>query len=413
MRQSHLFTKTTKEAPKDEVSINAQLLSRAGFIDKLMAGVYSYLPLGLRVLKHVQQIVREEMDAVGAQEILMPALTPKERWIRTGRWDEIDVLFKLEGAGNKEYALGSTHEEIVTPLVQRFVSSYKDLPVAVYQIQNKFRNEARAKSGLLRGREFNMKDLYSFHEDEADLEAYYEKVTGAYKNIFVRCGLDAHVVEASGGVFSKYSHEFQVPTEYGEDLVYFCGSCGCHQNKELVEKEGDPCPYCGGEREAKKTIEVGNIFKLKTKFSAPFDFSYTDKEGKKQDVVMGCYGIGPSRVMGAIAEIHHDDRGLIWPESVAPFAVHLVSLCKDDADIREADRLYEELEQKGISVLYDDRVDHHAGEKFADSDLLGIPLRIVVSPKTLKENSIEVKERSKQESALIKRDEVGGYLTTE
>lgn len=402
MRQSKLFTKTLKQAPKDEVSLNAQLLIRGGFVDKLMAGVYSYLPMGLHALEKVKNIVREEMNTINGQEILMPALTPKENWEQTGRWDEIDVLFKLEGAGNREYALGSTHEEIVTPLVQKFVKSYKDLPVAVYQIQDKFRNEPRAKSGLMRGREFSMKDMYSFHTDEKDLEDYYEKSKQAYLNVFKRCGLDAHVVEATGGVFSKFSHEFQVFTEYGEDNVYVCDNCGRHQNEELIENKELACPYCQNQREVKKAIEVGNIFKLKTKFTDAFEFTYTDEVGKQQPVVMGCYGIGPSRILGSIVEIHHDDNGIIWPESVAPFAVHLVSLCKDEAEIKKADEIYQSLQKQGVEVLYDDRTEASAGEKFADSDLIGIPKRIVISPKTLEQDSVEVKMRNEDKTALVK-----------
>ncbi|MEK7064928.1 MAG: aminoacyl--tRNA ligase-related protein, partial [Patescibacteria group bacterium] len=325
MRQSKLFTKTQREAPKDEVSLNAQLLIRAGFVDKLMAGVYTYLPLGLRVLDKIKNIIREEINAVGGQEILMPALNPKENWVKTGRWDGLDVLFRLEGAGGKEYALGASHEEVVTPLVQRFANSYKDLPVAVYQIQDKFRNEPRAKSGLLRGREFSMKDLYSFHANEKDLDGYYEKVKAAYLKIYERCGLGplTHVVFASGGTFSKYSHEFQTITEYGEDTIFVCSKCGTGVNKEIIDEQ-KTCPECGNEKlEEKKSIEVGNIFKLKTKYSAAFDYKYTDEKGEKQIVTMGCYGIGPSRVLGTIVEVHHDDGGIIWPESVAPFQIHL------------------------------------------------------------------------------------------
>ncbi|MBI5222172.1 MAG: hypothetical protein HY980_01605 [Candidatus Magasanikbacteria bacterium] len=399
MRQSQLFTKTLREAPKDEVSLNARLLIQAGFADKLMAGVYTYLPLGLRVLKKIQNIIREEINQIGGQEILMPALHPKENWEATGRWDGLDVLFKLIGAGEKEFALGPSHEEIVTPLVQRFVKSYKDLPMAVYQIQDKFRNEPRAKSGLLRGREFNMKDLYSFHRDGDDLDAYYQKASDAYLKIFSRCGLDAKLVEASGGTFSKLSHEFQVFTEHGEDDVYVCGQCGKNQNKELA---GDlKCPYCGAKREIKKAIEVGNIFKLKTKFSAPFNFKYVDEKGAEQDVVMGCYGIGPSRVLGAVVEVHHDDKGIVWPENLAPFDIHLVSLVKEKQDVKSAEEIYEHLTKSGKEVLYDDRVEVSAGEKFADCDLIGIPYRYVVSPKTLARKSVEVKKRGEEEAKLV------------
>lgn len=401
MRQTKLFTKTQREAPKDEVSLNAQLLIRAGFVDKLMAGVYTYLPLGLRVLNRIKNIVREEMDAIGGQEILMPALTPKELWDTTERWDKIDVLFKLKGAGDKDFALGSTHEEVVTPLVKKFVKSYKDLPIAVYQIQDKFRDEPRAKSGLLRGREFLMKDLYSFHRTVEDLDNFYEQAKQAYLNVFGRCGLNAEVVEASGSVFSKFSHEFQVMTDYGEDDIYYCVKCGRHQNKEMVSDEDLKCPYCGAEREVKKSIEVGNIFRLLTRFTDPFEFTFKDEDGKDKPVIMGCYGIGPSRVLGAIVEVHHDEKGIIWPESVAPFQIHLISLCKNAEDVKRADEIYETLTKSGKEVLYDDRVNLTAGAKFADSDLIGIPTRLIVSQKTLNKDSVEIKKRGEKESELI------------
>ncbi len=403
MRQSRLFTKTLRDAPKDEVSLNAQLLIRAGFVDKLMAGVYTYLPLGLRTLKKIQNIIREEINAVGGQEVLMPALHPKENWEKTRRWAGLDVLFRLSGASEKEYALGASHEEVVTPLVQKFASSHKDLPCAVYQIQNKFRNEPRAKAGLLRGREFNMKDLYSFHKDEKDLDEYYEKVKAAYFKIYQRLGLGdiTHLVLASGGTFSKYSHEFQTITEYGEDTVYICEKCGVGVNKE-ISAEQTVCPECGGKKlKEEKAIEVGNIFKLKTKYSAAFDYNYIAEDGGKKPVMMGCYGIGPSRVMGAIAEVLHDESGIIWPESVAPFSVHLISLGKNGDEVAKAsEKLYNDLAAKGVEVLYDDR-DAGAGAKFADADLIGIPKRIVVSKKTLEKDSVEVKMRNKKESELI------------
>ncbi|OGH76947.1 MAG: hypothetical protein A2469_02410 [Candidatus Magasanikbacteria bacterium RIFOXYC2_FULL_40_16] len=409
MRQSKLFTKTAKETPKDEVSINAQLLIRAGFIDKLMAGVYTYLPLGLRSLEKIKKIVREEMNQLGGQEILMPALTPKEIWEVTGRWDKIDVAFKLDGDGGKQYSLGSTHEEVVTPLVKKFVKSYKDLPVAVYQIQDKFRNEPRAKSGLLRGREFSMKDLYSFHKDEEDFSDFYEKSKQAYLNIFEKCGLNAVIAEADGGVFTdKYSHEFQVFTENGEDIIFSCETCGLHRNSEIVKEE--KCPQCGGGMVKNKAIEVGNIFPLETRFSDAFGFSYLDKDGKEQPVLMGCYGIGPSRVMGSIVEVNHDEKGIIWPESVAPYSVHLVSLCKESADIKKADELYETLTKQGVEVLYDDREGATAGQKFADSDLVGLPKRVVISPKTLAEDSVEIKERSSDKVEIIKIKELNSRL---
>jgi prolyl-tRNA synthetase len=398
MRQSHLFTKTLKEISREESSINAQLLQRAGFIDKLVAGVYSYLPLGYIVLNKIKNIIREEMDSLGAQEIYMPALTPKENWMITGRWKEIDVLFKLIGAGKKEYALGSTHEEIVTPLLKKFVGSYKDLPVAVYQIQDKFRDEARAKSGLLRGREFSMKDLYSFHANEEDLGDYYEKVKETYLKIFKRCGLDALVVEASGGVFSKFSHEFQIITQYGEDTIYYCSTCQRHQNKEIIQDK--KCPYCQNERVEKKTIEVGNIFKLKTRFSKPFNFTYTTKDGKKELIQMGCYGIGPSRVICAIVEIYHDANGIIWPTEITPYQIHLINLNKNCV---QSDEAYKALQKSGYTVLYDDRIES-AGVKFKDTDLIGIPVRLVISEKT--KDKIELKLRSSKDSELLTLKEV-------
>jgi prolyl-tRNA synthetase len=405
MRQSKLFTKTLKELPKDEVSVNAKLLTQAGFIDKLSAGIYSYLPLGLRVLNKIKQIVREEMDAIDGQEILMPALTPKAIWAKTGRWDEMnDILFKLD-SGGKEYALGSTHEEVVTPLLKKFITSYKDLPVCVYQIQDKFRNEARPKSGLLRGREFSMKDLYSFHADLEDLEDYYNKSKQAYLNVFNRCGLDAKEVEASGGSFSKYSHEFQVITKYGEDIIFYCSKCDKWRNRELIAGQPDTatkglkCDDCKTELKSEKSIEVGNIFQLKNKFSDSFGLTYTDKNGKKQTAMMGCYGIGPSRVMGSVVEVYHDDKGMIWPEAIAPFKVHLIGIKAD----KEAVAIYDKLQEAGIEVLYDDR-DVSAGEKFADADLIGLPYRLVVSAKTA--GQVEIKKRNEDKAELKSLAEV-------
>ncbi len=406
MKYSTLFGKTTKSASHDAESTNARLLTQAGFINQLMAGVYTYLPLGLRTLKKIQQIVREEMNALGASEILMPALHPKDVYDTTERWDKIDVLFKLIGHSDKEYALGSTHEEVVTPLVQQYVFSYKELPLAVYQIQDKFRNEPRAKSGLLRGREFSMKDMYSFHTNEVDFQHFYEKSQEAYLNVFRRCGLEAMIVEASGGVFSKYSHEFQVATEHGEDLIYHC-VCGFAQNREIAEvKAGDTCPSCKeGTIKEIKTIEVGNIFSLKTRFTDAFNFKVQGPNNEQLDVLMGCYGIGPSRVMGSIVEVYHDDRGMVWPKAIAPFVVHLISLSSKDETVQETmseacESLTRDLESRGIDVLWDDR-DARAGEKFADADLIGIPLRLVVSEKTLKENFIEWKERHETDVRLV------------
>ncbi|NTU98431.1 hypothetical protein HGA64_00260 [Candidatus Falkowbacteria bacterium] len=399
MRQSKFFTKVSRDIPKDEESYNAQVLIRAGFVDKVGAGIYTLLPLGLRVLQKINQIIREEMVAIGGQELQMPALHPKEVWQATGRWEGFDALFKLKGSDNREYALGATHEEVVTPLAKRHVFSYKELPTQVFQIQTKFRNEKRAKAGLIRGREFLMKDLYSFHADEADLNKYYKTAQKAYFKIFERCGLldVTYLTFASGGAFSKFSHEFQTVTSAGEDTIYICDDCQIAVNQELIE-EHPHCPNCEKtELRQEKAVEVGNIFKLRTRFSDAVDFAVKTAEGDMKPVEMGCYGIGPTRVLGTIVEVHHDDRGIIWPETVAPYQVHLLSLKQE----KVAEEIYEALLDRGVEVLYDDR-DISAGEKFAEADLIGCPLRVVVSEKTLAQgNKVEVKKRNKQESELV------------
>lgn len=403
MRQSKLFVKTQKNAPKDEVSLNAQLLIRAGFVDKLMAGVYTYLPLGLRVIKKIENIIREEMNAIGGQEILMPTLQPKENWQKTGRWDAMDDLYKVKDSSDREMALGPTHEEVVVPLMEKFLNSYKDLPFAVYQFQNKFRMELRAKSGILRGREFLMKDLYSFHLDEKDLDEYYEKARQAYFKIFQRAGIreKTFYTFASGGSFSKYSHEFQTIAPSGEDTIYVCQKCQLAINKEL-KGEMDKCPECGGsDFQEEKAIEVGNIFKLKNKYTAPFDLKVTDEKGEKKEIIMGCYGIGLGRLMGTIVEVFHDEKGIIWPESVAPFQVHLLDLGQKE----ETEKIYQELSDKNIEVLFDDR-EASAGEKFADADLIGIPFRVVVSKKSLEKGGVEVKERQAEKTEILKIKEL-------
>lgn len=414
MRLSRLFTKTSKSVPHDADSVNAKYLVQGGFVHQEMAGVYSWLPLGLRVLRKVETIIREEMDALGAQEILMSGLQPKENWLQTNRWDKVDVLFKIPSQTKKEYALGPTHEEIITPLIKSFISSYKELPVAVYQIQTKFRDELRAKSGVLRGREFSMKDLYSFHTSQEDLEAFYTKALEAYMKVFTRCGVQARIVEASGGSFTKkLSHEFQVLTEAGEDKILTSPSWKYGQNSEVATlKEGDACPDHPEEKlEWRKGVEVGNIFDLGSKFAQDFDLVVTDESGERRTVVMGCYGIGVTRLVGTIVEASHDDRGMIWPKSVAPYHVHLVSLrSKDEATQSRINEtalgLYEDLTKQGVEVLWDDRADASPGEKFADADLIGLPLRLVVSEKTLKEDSIEWKERAGGEMKFVKEGDV-------
>lgn len=410
MRQSQLFTKTRKEAPADEVSKNAQLLIRGGFIHKEMAGVYSYLPLGLRVLRKVEQIIREEMDLIGGEEVYMPALQLKERYEQTGRWsdDVVDNWFKTQLANGTELGLGFSHEENLVPLVKNYVQSYKDLPVAPYQIQTKFRNELRSKSGLMRGREFLMKDMYSFCLTEEQHNAFYEAAQSAYHRIYDRLGLGANtfLTFASGGSFSKFSHEFQTLSDAGEDTIYLDRGKRLAVNKEVYTD--DVLAELGLDKanlEEVRAIEVGNIFHLKTKFSAPFDLTVVDQDGKTQPVLMGCYGIGVSRVMGTIAEVMSDEQGLVWPENIAPFDVHLVSLCREEADVAAAEKLYGQLIEDGYEVLYDDR-DARAGEKFSDSDLIGIPVRIVVSPKTLEQGSVEVKRRTEADAVMQSLDKI-------
>src|SRR3989338_8004866 len=416
MLYSKLFTKTKKTAPPDAVSPNAKYLLQGSFVDQLWAGVYSWLPLGLRVLKNVERIVREEMDALGGQEILMPSLHPKENWETTGRFDKMDVLYKVKTQTGQEIALGPTPEEVVTPLVGKFIQSYKDLPIAVYQIQTKFRDELRAKSGVMRGREFGMKDLYSFHASTEDLEKFYPQVIKAYQNIFKRCGLDTVITEASGGSFTKkYSHEFHVLTEAGEDTIFVCPSGHMAKNKEIAGSGVPNCSTCNKPMEQTKGIEAGNIFDLGTRFTEPFNVHFQDKDGKDQKVIMGCFGLGTTRLVGAIVEVHHDEHGIIWPESVAPYQVHLIHLGSKDAKIQkkvmdEAGKLYQELTKAGVSVLYDDR-DVTAGAKFADADLLGLPYRVVVSEKTLAKSGVEVKRRSSHDAEIMKPKKLLKLLT--
>ena len=409
MRQSKLFTKTRKEAPSDEVSKNAELLIRGCFIHKEMAGVYSYLPLGLRVLKKIENIIREEMDRVGGQEILMSSFQPKENWEKTGRWTVMTDLYKVADSSGREVALGPTHEEIVVPILKNYAFSFKDFPIAVYQIQNKFRMEMRAKSGILRGREFLMKDMYSFHTTPEDLSIFYDNMKDVYKTIFDRVGIGhlTYMTFASGGTFSKYSHEFQTITSAGEDTIYIDEKSSIAVNKEVLRDE--VLNDLGLQKEnlkEQRSIEVGNIFNLKTKFSESFDLLYTDEKGEKRMVLMGCYGIGLGRLMGAIVEVLSDDNGIIWPESIAPFAVHLLILGDDPEVFKEANKVYESLVKNNIEVLFDDRKEISAGEKFADSVLLGIPFRAVVSSRSLKEGGIEIKKRTEEKGKIITLEEL-------
>ncbi len=410
MKQSVLFQRTSKEVSEQhQGSRNAELLTKAGFINQLMAGVYSYMPLGLKVLRKIENIVREEMDAIGANEILMPALAPRENWDVTGRYDEIDVLFKFKGAGNRDLVLNPTHEEIVTPIAKTVIQSYKDMPTAVYQIQNKFRNEARAKSGIMRGREFSMKDMYSFHTTQNDLDKFYEMSTTAYERVYRRLGLGdiTYKTFASGGAFSKYSHEFQTVTEFGEDTIYIIPGTKTAINKEIIDdvealKDIIPNYKPGDEKnlEQVKAVEVGNIFKLGTRFSSAFNLSYLDENGQLQNPFMGCYGIGPSRLMGTIAEILSDEHGLNWGKDVSPFNLHLISLCHEDKDIKKVDDIYNSLLKAGIDVLYDNRM-VSAGVKLNDTDLIGIYNRIIISQETLKNNRAEFSNRGKNSKEMV------------
>ena len=562
MKYSTLFGKTSKTVPHDAKSANAELLTKAGFIDKVGAGIYTFLPLGTRVLRKINRIIREEMDAVGGQEVLMPALHPIEYWEKTGRSRTMDdILYRTKGTGDKEFVLGPSHEETVTPLAAKFIKSYKDLPLSLYQIQSKFRDEPRAKSGLLRGREFGMKDMYSFHASEEDLDEYYEKVKEAYLKVYQRCGLDAYIVEASGGAFTdKYSHEFSIITPAGEDTIIICKKCNAAQNLEVAEgkikpindseeelplkevkikrgtsvaenakahdvndwrilktvaykiedagyfgvvirgdlqvnedklvnyfkkklrpatddelkelglvkgfvspvfKDGDsPIPFiadhsvqsvknyitganklnldlanvnigrdfiieeftdlvcvekgfhcknCGLELSEEKAIEAGNIFKLGTKFSSDFDLKFTDENGEAKPVIMGCYGIGNTRLLGTIVEASHDENGIVWPNSVAPYQVHLATLGADDEVYSKGEELYSDIKKAGFEVLYDDR-DESPGIKLKDADLIGIPLRIVISRRSLEQDSVECKARTGEKAELVKISEALKYI---
>lgn len=408
MKQSQLFTKTRRDAPSDETAKNAQLLIRAGFVHKEMAGVYSYLPLGLQTLNNIVRIIREEMNAIGGQEIVMTALQDKELWSRTDRWDDakVDNWFKTEFKSGGETGLAITHEEPLTRIMTDHISSYRDLPRAAYQFQNKFRNELRAKSGIMRGKEFLMKDLYSFAKDDAEHEAFYAQARTAYLNIFKRVGLGerTYVTYASGGIFSPFSEEFQTLTDAGEDVIYVHEEKKIAVNKEVYTDETlTKLDLSKDELVEKKAVEVGNIFTLGTRFSEPLGLMYTDEKGERHPVVMGSYGIGPTRLMGTIVEALSDEKGMVWPEEVAPFKFHLLNLLPNDsASTAFADELYQEL--KG-QVLYDDR-DVRAGEKFADSDLMGLPYRVNVGKETVANGTVELVHRATGEMEKISREKL-------
>ena len=447
MKLSQNFTKTSRDYPSDEVSRNAQLLIRAGFIHKTMAGVYSYLPLGLHVINKIENIVRDELNKIGGQEILMNSLHPKSWWETTGRWDKgiVDVLFQLKSQTNSEYALACSHEEQVTPIIQSYINSYKDLPnynpeinqypAALYQIQTKFRDELRSKSGIMRGREFRMKDMYDFHTNQESADSYYQKVLETYHQIYTRMGLKAYAVHASGGMFtSNDSHEFQVICEAGEDEIMYDESTGYSINAEMIDElkaKGQSIPE---NLKVAKSAEVGNIFKLGTKYTDAFKVKITGENNQQITPIMNCHGIGTSRCMGVIAEIHSDEKGLKWPKSVAPFEYHLITnldknneivneqiltlankfytghvrLFEDSGEIVDYDNLDDRNKMplsewaRHIEILWDDRLKNNLGEKLKDADLIGIPVQIIISKRSLENGGVEVIDRLTGESKIIK-----------
>lgn len=400
MYQSQLLAKTQKQAPKGAETISHQYLTRGDFIDQIAAGIYSYLPLGWRVYKKIENIIREEMNNLGAQELYLPTLIPKALWQETGRWQNMEPpLFVVKDRHQKEYGLGSTHEEVITDLVRRRIQSYQDLPLALYQIQNKFRNELRATGGLLRVREFLMKDLYSFHATEKDLKDFYNKVKKAYLKIYKRCGFEAEDVEAdSGSIGGSLSHEFMLKAVTGEDKILSCSKDDYRANAEKIGQVKN-CPLCQGNLVQHNCIEVGHTFYLGTKYSKVLKATFIDKTGQSKPILMGCYGIGLGRLMAAIVEASHDDKGIIWPSAVAPFSVHLIAIGRQAKD--QAEKIYQDCQKQNIEVLYDDRDSKSPGEKFADADLIGISVRVVVSEKTLAKDSVEIKKRNKKQIEFV------------
>ncbi len=415
MRQSQLFTRTKRENPSDEEAKNAQLLIRGGYIYKEMAGVYALLPLGLRVVNKIKKIVGEEMEKIGSQEIIMTTLQNKEIWEKTDRWsdDNVDIWFKSQLKNGAEVGFGWSHEEPIVEMMKSFVSSYQSLPVYVHQFQNKLRNEVRAKSGIMRCREFVMKDMYSFCETEEDHMKFYNLATEAYLNVYKRLGLGdiTYVTSASGGAFTKnFSHEFQTICEAGEDVIYVHKKENYAVNEEIFNDE--TLAKLGAQKEdfeMKKAAEVGNIFTFGTEKCEKMGLYFTNSEGEKKPVFLGSYGVGVTRLVGVLTEIFSDDKGIVWPREIAPFAVHLIRLGEDMA---EAESLYKELTEKGVEVLFDDRANATAGEKFADADLLGMPMRVVVSKRSLEAGGAEIKGRTETESRVVPLSEVLSALTT-
>lgn len=411
MKQSKLFTKTKRESPADEVSKNAEYLIRGGFVHKEMAGVYSYLPLGLRVIKKIEKIIREEMNQIGGIEMRTAVLQAKEIWEKSNRWDDevVDNWFKTKFKNGGEVGLSFTNEEAYSNILKHYIDSYKELPVYLYDFKNIFRNETRSRSGIIRGREFYWKALYSFSRNETEHNAFYEKAKTAYLNVFKRAGIGhlTYVTFASGGSFSKFSHEFQTISAAGEDTIYLDENSGIAINKEVYNDEVlNSLKIKKEDLVEHKAIEVGNIFTLGTRFSEPFDLKYKNENGEEASIIMGSYGIGLDRLMGTIVEVLSDDKGIIWPESVAPFSVHLLLLGESKKIQEEAEIIYEKLIKNGIEVLFDDRTGLSAGEKFADADLIGIPYRAVVSERSVKEKGIELKKRTEEKGKIVSFEEL-------
>ena len=420
-RYSSVWGKTLKTLPKEAQAISHRLLLQGGFIDlPIGAGLCTFLPLGWRVHQKLANVIREEMNTIGGQETSMPVLQPKDLWVESDRWDHMDPpLFRLKDRHNREYCLAPTHEEVITDMARRFIHSYKDLPLAVYQIQLKMRNEMRATGGLLRTREFWMKDLYSFHSDEADLDAFYWQVARAYSNIFKRCGVDTRPVEAlSGTIGGAYCHEYMTICPIGEDTIVYCTGCDWAANVEWVQSQFQntdiPCPKCRGKVQVARAIENGHIFKLGTKYSEMLAAHFIDQDGGRKPVVMGCYGIGLGRLMSTVVEVNHDDRGIIWPVELAPYAVHLIAFDQGNSVVdRAVEEILEALTRNRVSVLFDDREPTSPGEKMADADLIGIPLRAIVSKRTTSEgDKVEVKRRTEARAELVTLPRVIELLRT-
>ena len=407
---SKVFIPTLKETPKEAESLSHQLLLRAGFVRMLMAGAYTYLPMGLRVLEKIQEIIRQEMNAAGASELLLPALHPLELWQRTGRDKDLgQVMFQLQDRRGRKLALGPTHEEVITDLLKNNLSSYRQLPLVLYQIQTKFRDEIRPRFGLIRACEFIMKDAYSFDQDEAGLDKNYQLMFEAYKRIFSRCGLEVLITDADSGVMGgKVSHEFMAPSPLGEDMVLFCLKC---KLTWAFNEEQQVCPNCNLKINRINTTEIGHIFKLGTKYSQAMQANFSDKSGQLQPLVMGCYGIGVSRLISAIIEQHNDADGIIWPKEVAPFEIIILPLDVTNASVMQAaNSLYQELGAKGLDVLFDDR-DERAGVKFKDADLTGIPVSIVIGKKSIEEKNIELRIRKDKSIQLLPQEKAAEFIT--